>query len=141
MYFVDKSSVFHYSSAKVFLFSNKRKFNVVHLIYCFRGASQIYLWSVEKKEIPQIMKTNFYILIIALLSFSAITAQTETKVKNVETKITVSEEKETKVILEEVKINEVIARSSSDIRIYLNRERKVDNIKLVFPKINKRKLA
>lgn len=87
------------------------------------------------------MKTNFYILIIALLSFSAITAQTETKVKNVETKITVSEEKETKVILEEVKINEVIARSSSDIRIYLNRERKVDNIKLVFPKINKRKLA
>ncbi len=87
------------------------------------------------------MKTNFYILIIALLSFSAVSAQTEVKTNNVETEVTVSEEKENTVILEDVKIKEVIARSSSDIRIYLNRERKVNNIKLVFPKINKRKVA
>lgn len=87
------------------------------------------------------MKTNFYILFILLLSFSAIGAQNEVKTDNLETKVTVSEAKEATVIIDTVKIKETIARSSSDIRIFLNRERKVDNIKLVFPKINRRKLS
>lgn len=86
------------------------------------------------------MKTNFYILLILLLSFSAIGAQNEVKADNVETKVTVSEAKEATVIIDTVKIKETIAKSS-DIRIFLNRERKVDNIKLVFPKINKRRLS
>ncbi len=68
-------------------------------------------------------------------------AQNEVKTDNVETKVTVSEAKEATVIIDTVKIKETIARSSSDIRIFLNRERKVDNIKLVFPKINRRKLS
>ncbi len=87
------------------------------------------------------MKTNFYILFILLLSFSAIGAQNEVKTDNVETNVTVSEIKEATVIIDTVKIKETIARSNSDIRIYLNRERKVENIKLLFPKLNKRKVS
>jgi hypothetical protein len=87
------------------------------------------------------MKTNFYILFILLLSFSAIGAQNEVKTDNVETNVTVSETKEATVIIDTVKIEEAIARSNSDIRIYLNRERKVENIKLLFPKLNKRKVS
>jgi len=87
------------------------------------------------------MKTNFYILFILLLSFSAIGAQNEVKTDNVETNVTVSETKEATVIIDTVKIKETIARSNSDIRIYLNRERKVENIKLLFPKLNKRKVS
>lgn len=87
------------------------------------------------------MKTNFYILFILLLSFSAIGAQNEIKTDGVDAKITVSEVKEPKVIIDTVIIKETIAKSSSDIRIFLNRERKVDNIKLVFPKLNSRKLS
>ena len=68
------------------------------------------------------MKTNFYILFILLLSFSAVSAQTEVKTDNVEKTVTVSETLENTVIIDSVKINEAIARSSSDIRIFLNRE-------------------
>ncbi|GGD11017.1 hypothetical protein [Hyunsoonleella pacifica] len=87
------------------------------------------------------MKTNFYILFIFLLSFSAIGAQNDTKTNKVETQVTVSETTEATVIIDSVKIKETLAKSSSDIRIFLNRERKVENIKLVFPKMNKRKLS
>ncbi|TBN06416.1 hypothetical protein EYD45_00590 [Hyunsoonleella flava] len=87
------------------------------------------------------MKTNFYILFILLVSFSALSAQNDVKTDKVDTEITVSEANEATVIIDTVKIKETIAKSSSDIRIFLNRERKVDNIKLVFPKINKRKLS
>lgn len=101
------------------------------------------------------MKTNFYILLILLLSFSFAEAQSTSEVVKVETNDIVSvSNNDNQVLLNvekltvEVNENEVllidasefkksIARSSSDIRIFLNRERKVDNIKLVFPKINK----
>lgn len=87
------------------------------------------------------MKTNFYILFIFLLSFSAISAQNEVKLDKQETKVAFSQAKASAVIIDTVKIKATIAKSSSDIRIFLNRERKVENIKLVFPKINKRKLS
>ncbi|WNH12880.1 hypothetical protein [Thalassobellus suaedae] len=101
------------------------------------------------------MKTNFYILLILLLSFSFANAQSTSEVVKVETNDTVTvsnNDSQLIVTVEnstvEVSENEVllidasqlkrsIARSSSDIRIYLNRVRNVDNIKLVFPKINK----
>ncbi|WNH07589.1 hypothetical protein [Thalassobellus suaedae] len=101
------------------------------------------------------MKTNFYILLILLLSFSFANAQSTSEVVKVETNDTVTvSNNDSQVIVTvenstvEVSENEVllidasqlkrsIARSSSDIRIYLNRVRNVDNIKLVFPKINK----
>jgi hypothetical protein len=41
------------------------------------------------------------------------------------------------LLIDATKVNETIARSSSDIRIYLNRKRKVSNINLVFKGINK----
>tara|TARA_R110002050_G_scaffold300018_1_gene467398 strand:+ start:92783 stop:93097 length:315 start_codon:yes stop_codon:yes gene_type:complete len=100
------------------------------------------------------MKINFYILLI-LLSFSTAEAQSTSEVVKVETNDTVSvSNNDNNVIVNveksnvEVNENEVllidasqfkksIARSSSDIRIFLNRERKVENIKLVFPKMNK----
>ncbi|WP_170064036.1 hypothetical protein [Jejuia pallidilutea] len=126
---------------KTFRFSNNRKFNGIQLIYCVLATTWIYIWTIELNEVSQIMKTNFYILFILLLSFSAIGAQNEVKTNNVETNVTVFEANEATVIIDTVKIKEAIAKSSSDIRIFLNRERKVDNIKLVFPKINKRKLS
>lgn len=87
------------------------------------------------------MKTNFYILFIFLLSFTVIGAQNDTKTNKVETQVTISETTEATVIIDSVKIKETLAKSSSDIRIFLNRERKVENIKLVFPKMNRRKLS
>lgn len=87
------------------------------------------------------MKTNFYILFFFLISFSALSAQNKVKNDKETIKVTVSEAKEATVIIDTVKIKEAIAKSSSDIRIFLNRERKVENIKLVFPKINRRKLS
>jgi len=101
------------------------------------------------------MKTNFYILLILLLSFSFANAQSTSEVAKVETNDTVSVSKKDKqvvvtveksaqeqnenevLLIDATQLKESIARSSSDIRIFLNRERKVGNIKLVFPKINK----
>ena len=93
------------------------------------------------------MKTNFYILLILLLSFSVANAQessTEVKVITVNeiteevsttenNEITINENEDTNTV-------EVIARNS-DIKIYLNQIRKVQNINLLFPKFNKNKVA
>ena len=93
------------------------------------------------------MKTNFYILLILLLSLSVANAQessTEVKVITVNeiteevsttenNEITINENEETNNV-------EVIARNS-DIKIYLNQIRKVQNINLLFPKFNKNKVA
>ncbi len=99
------------------------------------------------------MKT-IYTLLILLLSFSVANAQaknTEVKVvtvnelnvNTVSSKITIEfsnniKKTETTVI---ENTNEVIARTNSDIRLYLNRVRNVQNINLLFPKIYKEKVA
>ena len=41
------------------------------------------------------------------------------------------------LLIDASKLKTTISRSSSDIRIYLNRKRNVGNISLVFPAINK----
>ena len=99
------------------------------------------------------MKTRFYILLILLLSFSLAHAQknsTEIKVVTVNelnvnpvSKFSFSNEIHTELftVKELNASNEVIARSSSDIRIYLNKERNIENIKLLFPKIYKKIIA
>lgn len=83
------------------------------------------------------MKTFYYILIL-LLSFSFAEAQ--------ENNITVSNKTEKVIVAKDststkADKKESVARSNSDIRIFLNRERKVENIKWLFPKINKAKIA
>jgi len=99
------------------------------------------------------MKTNFYILLILLLGFSIGNAQSTPLVVEVESNKMISTSNEGEIasvftevnIVEDVdslliapsKVNETIARSSSDIRVYLNRKRKVSNINLVFTGINK----
>lgn len=84
------------------------------------------------------MKPTYYILLILLLTFSFGNAQSE--VVNTEVELTnvvsVETKKESKLI-DTSELKATISRTNSDIRIYLNRERKVDNIKLLFPKINK----
>jgi len=87
------------------------------------------------------MKTNICILIILIFSFSALGAQNETKITHAEKTVKVSETTQTTLSINTKEIKVIIVKSSSDIRIYLNRERNVENIKLVFPKINKRKVA
>ena len=91
------------------------------------------------------MKPTYYILFILLLSFSFGNAQSSTELtedNNMEVVNEVSNTvEEATIILELSIIKEAVARSSSDIRIYLNKERKVENIKLLFPQINKARKA
>ncbi|AUP81072.1 hypothetical protein [Flavivirga eckloniae] len=98
------------------------------------------------------MKTNFYILLILLLSFSYGDAQGRTEIEengankvvvtNVNDNVTIVTDynpvkTENKALLiDEDELKESIARTS-DIRQYLNHVRNVQNIKLLFPKINK----
>lgn len=99
------------------------------------------------------MKTNFYILLIFLLAFTFGNAQSTTEVVNNEINNTVSVSEDNKQVTVETTTNTVnenevmlinasevkesVARSSSDIRIYFNRLRNVDNLNLLFPKMNK----
>ena len=41
------------------------------------------------------------------------------------------------ILIDASEVKESIARSNSDIRLYFNRLRNVDNLNLLFPKINK----
>jgi hypothetical protein len=101
------------------------------------------------------MKTNFHILLIFLLAFTFGNAQSTTEVVNNEinntVSVSVSEDSkqvtvetttntvnENEVILINAsEVKESVARSSSDIRIYFNRLRNVDNLNLLFPEMNK----
>jgi len=99
------------------------------------------------------MKTNLYILLIFLLAFSFGNAQSASEVVKVEINNTVSVSQVDKQVTVETSTNTVnenevilinasevkesIARSSSDIKIYFNRIRNVDNLNLLFPKMNK----
>lgn len=99
------------------------------------------------------MKTNIYILLILLLSFSLGNAQSTPAVVEVENNKTISFSNGDDIatvisaintiknidslLIDASEVNETIARSSSDIRIYLNRKRKVSNINLLFKEMNK----
>lgn len=100
------------------------------------------------------MKINFYILLILLLTFSLGNAQSENSSTETSNMVSVSEmndevltivdkisveNKKENLLIDAADLKEAIARTNSDIRIYLNRvkEKKVDNIKLLFPQINK----
>ncbi|GAA3574572.1 hypothetical protein [Snuella lapsa] len=104
------------------------------------------------------MRTNYFILTVLLFSFSFVNAQTNTVVdadsdklvvvsKEVKEKVQVSDSSDVSEKIEDsliIDINaakEEIAKSTSDIRTYFNRLRNVDNIKLIFPKINKARKA
>lgn len=103
------------------------------------------------------MKTNIYITLILLLSFSFANAQDNVVKVETNNTIMVSENneevtisidntsttvnKEETIKADTVEVKETVARSYSDIRIYLNKVRKVENIKWLFPKINKAKVA
>ncbi len=79
-------------------------------------------------------------------------AQSTAEVKNEDDKVvTISQEKDTTVntneslttnedkvlLISEEELRASIAGTASDIRTYFNKERNVDNIKLLFPKMNK----
>ncbi|MFH4966151.1 hypothetical protein V8G69_14200 [Gaetbulibacter sp. M235] len=104
------------------------------------------------------MKT-IYTLLILLLTFSVANAQSQNRevkvvtvnelnVNTISSEITLKfsnniQKTETSVIenKESNTTNEVIAKSASDIRIYFNRLRNVQNINLLFPKIYKETVA
>ena len=85
------------------------------------------------------MKTLYLTLILAF-SFTLINAQSNVETIQKETKEVVVSSSDKTFEIDTLKIKEVISKTS-DIRSYLNLERKVENIKLVFPKINRRKVA
>ncbi|WP_223550458.1 hypothetical protein [Aestuariivivens sp. NBU2969] len=84
------------------------------------------------------MKT-LYITLILVLSFTLSNAQSEVETKQDAQEIVVKT-LEMDVEIDTLKLKEAISKTS-DIKNFLNRERKVENIKLVFPKINRRKIA
>ncbi|MGC1205838.1 MAG: hypothetical protein WA839_13255 [Flavobacteriaceae bacterium] len=101
------------------------------------------------------MKINFYILLILLLAFSFSNAQSEKTSIEIDSNNVISvsemnnevavvfnnilnvESKKESLLIDASKVKASIARTNSDIRTYFNRERKVDNIKMLFPEINK----
>jgi hypothetical protein len=92
------------------------------------------------------MKLNIYILLILLLSFSVANAQESSSkvinninisVSEITNEVSTAQNNETTLIEnKELNTNQVIARDS-DIRIYLNQKRNVQNINLLFPEFNK----
>ncbi|WP_142783275.1 hypothetical protein [Changchengzhania lutea] len=103
------------------------------------------------------MKANLNILLILLLTVSLGNAQSineDVLINSLDSISNTQIEKYTSVLQDSltikhpVKKNDIlidaaeakanIARSSSDIRVYLNRLRKVGNISLLFPKLNRR---
>ena len=107
------------------------------------------------------MKTNLYILLVLLFTFSFGNAQSTTEVKanneinivehvsndkkeiNVKSEVNVSKEESNNEILliDAAQLKETVARGTSDIRLYFNRLRNVDNLNMLFPKINKAQKA
>ncbi len=101
------------------------------------------------------MKKNIYIPLILLLSFSLGVAQGHTENNKIESNKVISvsvndeahleitadhtieivKEKDT-LLIDPTELKESISKTS-DIRLYLNRVRNVENIKMIFPKINK----
>jgi len=96
------------------------------------------------------MKTNIIILLILLLTVSIGNAQSTDKENNVveATEVVTTESNENGVsnevieeksdLIDNVEFEAILARSTSDIRSYLNRERNISNIGLLFPSIEKR---
>lgn len=95
------------------------------------------------------MKTNFYIIIFFLLSFSYANAQEKAALKAVSVNelhvnmvsLTVQDSIESVKNENSESNDKVIARGASDIRILLNRDRNLENINLLFPKIYKEEVA
>ena len=102
------------------------------------------------------MNKRIYILLVLVLSFAFSNAQSTAAEVTVETTktVSVSEDNDTVVandtlntakeevlLISEEELRATIARTASDIRTFFNKERNVDNIKLLFPKMNKAKKA
>ena len=94
------------------------------------------------------MKTNFILLIILLLTVSFGNAQSIEKeglktnkviaaelINNNDTEEKITEDSK---LIDNVEFEAILARSTSDIRSYLNRERNISNIGLLFPNIEER---
>ncbi|WP_242157656.1 hypothetical protein [Aestuariivivens sediminis] len=85
------------------------------------------------------MKTLFLTLTLAL-SFTLSNAQSNIVITTNEVNQVVTPSTDNTIEIDTIKLNEAISKTS-DIRNYLNMERKVENIKLIFPKIHRRKIA
>ncbi|WP_308991250.1 hypothetical protein QLS71_001765 [Mariniflexile litorale] len=99
------------------------------------------------------MKINFCILLTFLLAFAFGNTQSTTEDVKVKTNNTVSVSKNNKqvdvkntvssvdenvaILIDASQVKESIVRSNSDIRLYLNFLRNVDNLNVLFPKMNK----
>ncbi|GGK24288.1 hypothetical protein GCM10007962_18160 [Yeosuana aromativorans] len=115
---------------------------------CARLYVYIYL---NHQNNPNQMKTNFYIFLFFLLSFSYANAQeksTSLKVVSVNelhvnntVSLTIQDSIEFNANENTDSNNKIIARAASDIRILLNRDRNLENINLLFPKIYKEIVA
>jgi hypothetical protein len=112
-------------------------------VYKLLGAYIFALSNTDKQ-----MKPTFYIVLTFMLAFSFGNAQSSTEPVNAHanTTVTVSESHKQQtvetttnavILIDASEVKETIARSTSDIKLYFNRLRNVDNLDLLFPKINK----
>ena len=85
------------------------------------------------------MKTLFTLLII-VLSFTLSNAQSNVETTAKTSKEVVMPSTDNTIEIDALKLKEAISKTS-DIRNYFNMKRKVENIKLIFPKIHRRKIA
>ena len=107
------------------------------------------------QQTKRIMK-KVYIILILILTASFANAQSNVvSIETMNNTVTVSEvndevtadtnstsvESKVEAVLDTDKVKESIARGTSEIRIFLNREKNVNNINLLFPNMNKAKSA
>ena len=101
-------------------------------------------------QIIKVVKTKFYIVVVLILSFSFAQAQSNDNTNpksETNTVLTSNEINSAPTVSDDLispaELKEDIARINSDIRVYFNRVRvkRVDNIKLLFPKIHKAEKA
>ncbi|GAA4281261.1 hypothetical protein [Gaetbulibacter aestuarii] len=103
-------------------------------------------WKLYLFQITKAVKTKLYIALILILSVSVAQAQSEDHKNPVPVANSTEINTTSNVgndLISPSELKESIARTNSDIRIYFNRVRvkKVENIKLLFPKIHLDKKA
>lgn len=92
------------------------------------------------------MKKIAFTVLFFIVSFSVAEAQNSKAIStnaykndNLTENVTKALNTNTTKLKEEAKTQ--LVKFNSDIRIFLNRERNVENMKIIFPKMNKRKLS
>lgn len=88
------------------------------------------------------MKITIYLSFIFLLSFTVANAQKDVDNNQVNSIVkNLNKKQNSEEIIKTFEIDKSFVKTRSEIRLFFNIERKENNIKFIFPDINKRKLT